>query len=71
MKNMAIVFDEQTASDNIDTFKDETVKNEEELELSDLRTDALKLRLQDAVSEENYELATRLRDEINRRENRS
>ena len=47
----------------------ETVKNEEEV--SDLRIDALKIRLQDAVSEENYELATRLRDEINRRENRS
>ena len=69
MKNMAIVFDEQTASDTIDPFRDETVKNEEEL--SDLRIDALKIRLQDAVSEENYELATRLRDEINRRENRS
>ncbi len=42
-----------------------------EEELSDLRLDALKHRLKEAVDEENYELATRLRDEINRRENKS
>ena len=69
MKNMAIVFDEHSESDHADPFIDETDKSEEEL--SDLRIDALKHRLQDAVNDENYELATRLRDEINRRENRS
>ncbi len=69
MQNMSIVFDEQ--SDN--TIQETTFKEteEEEEELSDLRLEALKHRLEDAVNEENYELATRLRDEINRRENRS
>ena len=69
MKNMAIVFDEHSESDHADPFIDETDKSEEEL--SDLRIDALTHRLLDAVNDENYELATRLRDEINRRENRS
>jgi bifunctional DNase/RNase len=69
MQNMAIVFDEHVASDQVDPFKEETDKNKEEL--SDLRLDTLKHRLEDAVSDENYELATRLRDEINRRDNLS
>ncbi len=68
MQNMAIVFDEQSPS-SADYINDETGGSEEEL--SDLRLEALKLRLEDAVNEENYELATRLRDEINRRENKS
>ena len=67
MQNMAIVFDEHTATDHVDPFNNEAEKNEDELK--NLRLEALKHRLQDAVSEENYELATRLRDEINRREN--
>lgn len=67
MQNMSIVFDEHSESAIQDTnFKE--VENKEE-ELSDLRLEALKHRLEDAVNEENYELATRLRDEINRREN--
>lgn len=66
MQNMAIVFDEKTAA-AIDKT-DEEIKNSEQ-ELADLRLDALKHRLENAVNEENYELATRLRDEINRREN--
>ncbi len=69
MENMAVVFDEQSspvASDPTSITEERT-----EEELSDLRLDALKNRLEDAVNEENYELATRLRDEINRRENRS
>lgn len=68
MQNMSIVFDEHA-----DTSTPETPFNEmedKEEELSDIRLDALKHRLEDAVNEENYELATRLRDEINRRENR-
>ena len=69
MQNMAIVFDEHVASDQVDPFKEETDKNKEEL--SDLRLDTLKHRLEDAVNDENYELATRLRDEINRRDNLS
>lgn len=69
MQNMAIVFDERstTPSSDASIISDESVEEE----LSDLRLDALKNRLEDAVSEENYELATRLRDEINRRENKS
>lgn len=67
MQNMAIVFDEQSTTTSTDIDNDERTGEE----LSDLRLDALKNRLEDAVNEENYELATRLRDEINRRENRS
>jgi hypothetical protein len=70
MQNMAIIFDEQAATAQDDTSKSVDDKSDEE-ELSGLRLDALKHRLNDAVKEENYELATRLRDEINRRENRS
>ncbi|MDD4777657.1 MAG: bifunctional nuclease family protein [Fermentimonas sp.] len=70
MQNMAIIFDEQAASDQEDSSKD-VDENSDEEELSELRLEALKHRLKDAVNEENYELATRLRDEINRRENRS
>ena len=69
MQNMAIIFDEQTSTEHADPFKEETERSEDEL--SELRLDALKHRLEDAVNEENYELATKLRDEINRRENRS
>ncbi|MDR1743360.1 MAG: bifunctional nuclease family protein [Dysgonamonadaceae bacterium] len=68
MRNMSIVFDEQnpisidepaiTASDN----------DEPESEnLSELRLDSLKLRLEEAIRDEDYELATKLRDEINKR----
>lgn len=67
MQKMAIVFDEQTATDPQEINRDELVKEEEEL--SDLQIDILKNRLDAAVKEENYELATRLRDEIIRREN--
>lgn len=70
MQNMAIIFDEQDATTQEDlTSEAEKISDEEEL--SNLRLDALKHRLKDAVNEENYELATRLRDEINRRESRS
>ena len=68
MQNMAIVFDEQAPSPTAEPLKEEADKQEEEL--TDLRLDALKVRLSEAVNEENYELATRLRDEINRRENK-
>lgn len=69
MQKMAIVFDEQTPVGSTEVKGNETDQQDEEL--SDLRLDALKNRLDDAVREENYELATRLRDEINRRENKS
>lgn len=69
MKKMAIVFDEQNAEDSSNLSAEEPEEKDEEL--SDIHTDALKHRLDDAVKEENYELATRLRDEIHRRENHS
>lgn len=69
MQKMAIVFDEHFADPSAHTVEENTEKSEEELD--SLHTEALKHRLEDAVREENYELATRLRDEINKRENRS
>ncbi len=68
MKNMAIVFDERSTPSSSEPVITEDSGEEE---LSALHLDALKKRLEDAVSKENYELATRLRDEINRRENKS
>lgn len=70
MQKMAIVFDEQTPSGSTELSSSSDSTQEDE-ELSDLRLEALKNRLDDAVKDENYELATRLRDEINRRENKS
>ena len=69
MRNMAVVFDEHNEQSAADPLQEPTNKREEEL--TDLRLDVLKERLREAVNEENYELATRLRDEINRRENKS
>ena len=69
MRDMAVVFDEQSVPSVGDPLQ-ETNDTEEE-EMTALRLDALKDRLKEAVNEENYELATRLRDEINRRENKS
>ncbi|QRX63438.1 bifunctional nuclease family protein [Dysgonomonadaceae bacterium zrk40] len=69
MRNMAVVFDEHNEQSAADPLQEPTKKREEEL--TDLRLDALKERLREAVNEENYELATSLRDEINRRENKS
>lgn len=69
MQKMAIVFDEQAPTGSPELQNSEVERKDEEL--SDLQLEALKNRLDDAVQEENYELATRLRDEINRRENKS
>ncbi len=68
MRNMAIVFDERPTTSSSDSSSLEESREEE---LSELRLDTLKNRLEAAVNEENYELATRLRDEINRRESLS
>ncbi|MGI6573082.1 MAG: bifunctional nuclease domain-containing protein [Fermentimonas sp.] len=68
MRNMAIVFDESPTSSSSEPS---AVEESGEEELSELRLDTLKNRLEAAVNEEDYELATRLRDEINRRESRS
>lgn len=69
MQSMAIVFDEHTPESSTELKKNEPITDDEEL--SGLQLDALKNRLNDAVNKEDYELATRLRDEINRRENKS
>lgn len=67
MQNMAIVFDEKevlsTDFQNKDIEVEEISENIEEVSI-----DALKKRLEEAIKDEDYELATKLRDEINRRE---
>lgn len=68
MQKMAVVFDEQEPTST--EFKSEPAEEEKNEELSQLRLDTLKKRLEEAVKEENYELATKLRDEINQRENK-
>ncbi|MDO5665685.1 MAG: bifunctional nuclease family protein [Bacteroidia bacterium] len=68
MQNMAIVFDEKEvlATD----FQNKDIEVEEISEnIEEIRIDALKKRLEEAIKDEDYELATKLRDEINRREN--
>lgn len=68
MQTMAIVFDER------EVIKKENISSSETVlpsDLSQVHLEALKTRLQEAVSAEDYELATRLRDEINTRENKS
>jgi hypothetical protein len=69
MQRMAIVFDEQTPPTPAEPLMEEMGQTGEEL--SELRLEVLKERLKEAVKDENYELATHLRDEINRRENKS
>ena len=71
MKNMAIVFDEQESLQS----ETQAMPTEEEEEEDNIKEDieettitTLKDRLKEAVKEENYELATKLRDEIKRRE---
>ena len=69
MRNMAVVFRE---SDPQEKSSCETIKNDDDPEhilevLSEIHIDALKKRLEEALQEEDYELATWLRDEINRR----
>ena len=68
---MAIVFDEQESLQS----ETQAMPTEEEEEEDNIKEDieettitTLKDRLKEAVKEENYELATKLRDEIKRRE---
>ena len=63
MKNMAVVFHEPTEEQ---VKIDNAIKEDA---LAELQVDALKSRLGEALKEEDYELAIRLRDEINRRGN--
>lgn len=66
MQSMAIVFDEQNPILSDEQSTSESVEN-----LSELRLDSLQSRLEDALKDEDYELATKLRDEINKRKTNS
>lgn len=68
MKNMAIVFDEKEILDTDFKKGETTVEPEEKKDnIFKISIDTLKERLDEAVAEENYELATKIRDEIERR----
>lgn len=71
MRNMAVIFDENAPSVDSESSVESTNEDENPEDLSKLQTDVLKSKLEDAIREENYEQATRLRDEINKRENKS
>ena len=69
MRDMAVVFresDPQEESDKNNANEEDKPENILEV-LSEIHMDALQKRLEDALKEEDYELATWLRDEINRR----
>jgi bifunctional DNase/RNase len=72
MRNMSIVFDEQNPIIPNESAATSADDNEAELEnLSELGLDSLKTRIEDAIRNEDYELAGRLRDEINKRKTNS
>ncbi|HBG42805.1 MAG TPA: hypothetical protein DDZ96_03170 [Porphyromonadaceae bacterium] len=68
MRKMAIVFDEQNPSSTPEQVSQD-IKEENDDNLANFSVDTLKNRLDEAVKKEEYEQATRLRDEINRRQN--
>lgn len=67
MQDQAIVFDEKASSNNSIT---EEAKNRSDLDYSLLDIEELEARLRDAVAGEDYELASFLRDELNRKKNK-
>ena len=70
MREMAVVFRESEPQESPQKNNADEDSEENILEvLSEIRMDALQKRLEDALKEEDYELATWLRDEINRRNN--
>ena len=69
MQNMAIVFDEKEVLASDFSGKDTEIQEISE-NIEEVRIDALQKRLEEAIKNEDYELATKLRDEINRRETR-
>lgn len=67
MQKMSVVFDEREVT--LDEQGGSSVEKEPTSgNIEDLDIDALRQRMDEAVKEEDYELATKLRDEINRRE---
>jgi hypothetical protein len=71
MQNMAIVFDENAPFDAPENTVPREKENNRSDDLSMFSTDELKSKLEEAVKDEDYELATRLRDEIKKREHHS
>jgi len=70
MQNMAIVFDEKEVLANDFSNKDVSDIQEISKNIEEVRIDALQKRLEEAIKDEDYELATKLRDEINRRKSK-
>lgn len=69
MKSMAIIFDEKDYfQDDVQATQDVDINVEEAIDTVSIGQ--LKDKLQKAIQEENYELATKLRDEIKRRESK-
>lgn len=66
MQNMAIVFDEKEVLSA--DLQNKNIESEISENIEEVQIDALKRRLEEAIQNEDYELATKLRDEINRRE---
>lgn len=67
MVNMAIVFDEKEIISN-DTPTPSLIVEETSEDISESNIETLKKRLENAIKEEDYEQATKLRDEIKLRE---
>ncbi len=68
MQNMGIVFDEREVSTDEPSSTQAAETEQIAEDMSQLSISALQKKLEEAVQEENYELATQLRDEIGRRE---
>lgn len=68
MQNMAIVFDEKEVIPSEFHPKDSDAETVTSVDREEVKIDTLKKRLEDAIREEDYESATKLRDEIKRRE---
>jgi bifunctional DNase/RNase len=70
MNDAAIVIEEETESEETETEEDDDVQVSGENPLESFSLIALDEELQKAVAEENYERASNIRDEINRRKKR-
>ncbi len=69
MQNMSIVFDESEITIEDETSEEEVpVEKKRSTNIEEIALSALQMKLEEAIQEENYELATKLRDEIKRRE---
>ena len=64
---MSTILDEVGGSEDINFDNDDDEYNEEISEVDDISLDELNSQLSEAIENEDYELASRLRDEINKR----